>query len=93
MNIKCLTHSFCAESPKPGQELNVNIANTVFYLCQQVQSVVTNLGLNKNIAANIIPSLTCGQNLIKQILNPLVTGINQAIEAILLTMHNEYFDM
>ncbi|KAL1124668.1 hypothetical protein AAG570_001292, partial [Ranatra chinensis] len=81
------------ESPTAGQELNVNIANVVFYFCEQTRQVISNLGLSKQMSANITTALEGGQLLIKQILNPLIASITEAIEAILLTMHNEDFSM
>ncbi|KAK9509874.1 hypothetical protein O3M35_004771 [Rhynocoris fuscipes] len=81
------------ESPTVSQELNVNIANIIYYMCEQIKTVLTNLGLNKNVTLSILSSVDEAQNLMQQILNPLLASILVAIESILLTMHNEDYNI
>ncbi|XP_073988734.1 conserved oligomeric Golgi complex subunit 5 four way stop isoform X2 [Rhodnius prolixus] len=81
------------ESPTVSQDLNVNIANIVNYMCEQTKGVITNLGLNKNVTSSIDSALESGHLLTQQILNPLLASILVAIESILLTMHNEDYNI
>uniref|UniRef100_A0A224X7W7 Conserved oligomeric Golgi complex subunit 5 n=1 Tax=Panstrongylus lignarius TaxID=156445 RepID=A0A224X7W7_9HEMI len=81
------------ESPTVSQELNVNIANIINYMCEQTKGVLGNLGLSKNVTSSIDSALESGHLLTQQILNPLLASILVAIESILLTMHNEDYDI
>lgn len=62
-------------------------------MCEQTKGVITNLGLNKNVTSSIDSALESGHLLTQQILNPLLASILVAIESILLTMHNEDYNM
>lgn len=81
-----------ADNPNEGQVLNVNIANIVHYICQQMRNVIVNFSLDKNASNIIITSLEDGNKLIKLILTPFLDSISKAIKSIILTMHNEDFN-
>ncbi|KAF6215256.1 hypothetical protein GE061_010008 [Apolygus lucorum] len=81
------------EAPNPSQELNVNVSNIVYYFCDQMKNVVSNLGLSRHVAGIILNAVESGSNLSQQILNPLLASILVAMESILLTIHNEDYNM
>lgn len=83
-----------SESQTPGQELNVGVANIIFYFCEQLKNTVSNNPkLSKNTSAHINDAIYGGERLTQQILNPLLASILVAIESILLTMHKEDYDL
>ncbi|XP_024082120.1 conserved oligomeric Golgi complex subunit 5 isoform X2 [Cimex lectularius] len=77
----------------PGQELNVGIANILFYFCEQMKTVVSKSELSKNLLSLINEAILGGEKLTQQILNPLLSSILVAIESILITMHKEDYDL
>jgi hypothetical protein len=79
----------------PGQILNISIANLLHYLKGQVVRVMVNMKTSLSPdAANIVQdSLNHTDKLIQNILTPLLASISDAIEAIILTMHNEDYSM
>ncbi|BES89234.1 C5HC2 zinc finger [Nesidiocoris tenuis] len=81
------------EAPNASQEQNVHVSNIVYYFCEQVKNVINNLGLSRNVAAVILNSVDSGESLSQQILNPLLASILVAMESILLTMHNEDYNL
>ncbi|KAJ4450139.1 hypothetical protein ANN_01546 [Periplaneta americana] len=83
------------DSSTPGQMLNVSIANLLHYLNGQVGRVMSNMKTSlSSDAANIVQeSLSYTDRLIENILTPLLASISDAIEAIILTMHNEDYSM
>lgn len=60
----------------------------------QVRRVVTNMSasLPAASATELNKSLANADSLTRQILNPLMSSINDSIEAIILTMHQEAFN-
>lgn len=83
-----------AEPPTAGQALNVSIANIVHYLVTQVKRVLSNMAasLPTTSTTELNKTLANADNLTRQILSPLLSSINDAIEAIILTMHHEDFN-
>lgn len=81
------------ESPNLSQELNISIANSVFYFSEQVKNVLNNLNVKKSIASCITTALQNGNKLTQEILNPLLASVIVAIDSILLTMHNEDYNL
>ncbi|KAJ9578646.1 hypothetical protein L9F63_005136 [Diploptera punctata] len=83
------------DSCTPGQILNVSIANLLHYLNRQVGRVTANMKSSlSSEAANIIHESLCNTDkLIQNIATPLLASISDAIEAIILTMHNEDYSM
>lgn len=79
------------DSPTPGQQSNVVMANLLYYLATQTSRVVANLaGSLPSEGASIIASSLDGiDTLTKNILAPLLSSINDAIESIILTMHDD----
>ncbi|XP_054282673.1 conserved oligomeric Golgi complex subunit 5 [Macrosteles quadrilineatus] len=82
------------EPPTTGQLLNVSVANIVFYLMTQVKRVVTNMASSLPSASvnELNKSLTNANSLTRQILAPLVSSVDDSVEAIILTMHQEDFN-
>uniref|UniRef100_A0A1B6CBT0 Conserved oligomeric Golgi complex subunit 5 n=1 Tax=Clastoptera arizonana TaxID=38151 RepID=A0A1B6CBT0_9HEMI len=82
------------EPPTNGQALNVSIANIAFYLVSQIQRVMNNMAASLSTAplSEINKALGNADNLTHIILNPIITSINDAIESIILTMHQEDFN-
>lgn len=79
----------------PGQLLNISIANLVHYLNGQVGRVMANMksSLSPDAAKIVQESLSHTDKLIQNIVTPLLASISDAIEAIILTMHNEDYSM
>ncbi|KAK3920424.1 Conserved oligomeric Golgi complex subunit 5 [Frankliniella fusca] len=78
--------------PSQAQTLNAAAANILHYLAGQLERVLNNMGgtLAAGPAAVVRESLGGIEKLVTtQILNPLLASIGDAIEAILLTMHDE----
>ncbi|XP_015108822.1 conserved oligomeric Golgi complex subunit 5 [Diachasma alloeum] len=75
----------------PGQQTNVNLANLLFYLASQTSRVVANLAgsLPAEGASVIATALEDTNTLTKNILAPLMSSITDAIESIILTIHDD----
>jgi hypothetical protein len=75
--------------------LNVSIANLLQYLNGHVGRVMANMKTSLSPdAANIVQeSLSHTDKLIQSIVTPLLASISDAIEAIILTIHNEDYSM
>lgn len=74
--------------------MNAAVANVLHYLSGQLERVLNNMGttIAAGPAAIVRESLTGVEKLVTtHILNPLLTSIGDAVEAILLTMHDEDF--
>ncbi|KAK7861909.1 hypothetical protein R5R35_010941 [Gryllus longicercus] len=78
-----------------GQVMNVSIANLLHYLNGQVKRVITNMknSLPPETMTIVQEALVNTENLIRSIVNPLLSSISDAIEAIILTVHNEDYSM
>lgn len=79
------------DSPTSVQQTNVSLANLLYYLSSQINRVITNLssGLPAEGTAVITAALKEIDALTKNILSPLLASINDAIESIILTMHDD----
>ncbi|XP_033212556.1 conserved oligomeric Golgi complex subunit 5 [Belonocnema kinseyi] len=79
------------DSPTAGQQTNVTLANLLHYLSTQTNRVIANLSssLPSEGAAVIATALEDTSTLSKNILAPLLSSINDAIESIILTMHDD----
>ncbi|XP_066582484.1 conserved oligomeric Golgi complex subunit 5 isoform X2 [Prorops nasuta] len=79
------------DSPTPGQQTNVTIANLLFYLSTQTSRVMANLasGLPTEAIAVITNALKETEELTKNALSPLLASITDAIESIILTIHDD----
>lgn len=84
---------YVSDTPNASQELNVQIANMVFYFSEQLRNVMNNLNLSKHISTYIITALKNGEKMTQEVLNPLLASIIVAVESILLTMHSEDYNM
>jgi len=73
------------------QDDNVAIANVTEYLKCKMLSVMSNLNTDSDATAIISLSLVDADNLIMGILNPILSAVEKAVLAILLTMHKEDF--
>lgn len=74
-----------------GQQTNVNLANLLYYLSVQMNRVIANLSSNLSSEGAIIIATALEEttNLSKNILSPLLSSINDAIESIIVTMHDD----
>ncbi|KAF3420240.1 hypothetical protein E2986_09313 [Frieseomelitta varia] len=78
------------DSPTTVQQTNVSLANLLYYLSSQVTRVIANLsGLPSEGSSVIFVALKEIDILTKNILSPLLASINDAIESIILTMHDD----
>lgn len=79
------------DSPTTGQQTNITLANLLYYLSSQTNRVVANLsgGLPSEGGTIISTALKETDILTKNLLVPLLTSISDAIESILLTMHDD----
>lgn len=79
------------DSPTTGQHTNITLANLLHYLANQTNRVIANLagGLSSEGSAIITTALKETDTLTKSILAPLLTSICDAIESIILTMHDD----
>lgn len=79
------------DSPTTGQQTNITLANLLHYLANQTSRVIANLagGLSSEGSAIITTALKETDTLTKSILAPLLTSISDAIESIILTMHDD----
>lgn len=95
MNVRVNFIILFSEPPTAGQILNVNIANVAYYLTTQVKRVCNNMSatLPKPAIAELNKALGNADHLTKLIINPLIDSIKDAIESIILTIHQENFNM
>ncbi|XP_011685986.1 PREDICTED: conserved oligomeric Golgi complex subunit 5-like [Wasmannia auropunctata] len=79
------------DSPTTGQQTNVTLANLLHYLSSQTNRVIANLagGLPNEGSVVITTALKETDELTKTLLAPLLTSISDAIESIILTMHDD----
>ena len=79
------------DSPTVGQQKNVNLANLLYYLSTQTNRVIANLSssLPTEGAVVIATALEEISNLSRNIIAPLLSSIKDAIESIILTMHDD----
>ncbi|EFN71938.1 Conserved oligomeric Golgi complex subunit 5 [Camponotus floridanus] len=79
------------DSPTTGQQTNITLANLMHYLANQTNRVIANLagGLSSEGSAIITTALKETDALTKSILAPLLISISDAIESIILTMHDD----
>jgi len=79
------------DSPTTGQQTNVTLANLLYYLSSQTNRVIANLagGLPSEGSVIITTALKETDELTKSLLAPLLTSISDAIESIILTMHDD----
>lgn len=78
------------DSPTTVQQTNVSLANLLYYLSSQVTRVIANLsGLPPEGNSVISVALKEVDVLTKNILSPLLASISDAIESIILTMHDD----
>lgn len=79
------------DSATPGQQTNVNLANLLYYLSTQTNRVIANLSSNLSSegAVVIATALEETSSLSRNILTPLLSSINDAIESIIVTMHDD----
>ncbi|XP_003485731.2 conserved oligomeric Golgi complex subunit 5 isoform X1 [Bombus impatiens] len=78
------------DSPTTVQQTNVSLANLLYYLSSQVTRVIANLsGLPCEGNSVISVALKEVDVLTKNILSPLLASISDAIESIILTMHDD----
>lgn len=78
--------------PSQAQALNAAAANILHYLAGQLERVLSNMGatLAAGPAAVVRESLGGVEKLVtNHVLNPLLASVGDAVEAILLTMHDE----
>lgn len=79
------------DTQTPGQQTNASLANLLFYLATQTTRVISNLAgsLPSEGASVIATSLEEINKLTKNILSPIMSSISDAIESIILTMHDD----
>ena len=79
------------DSPTTVQQTNVTLANLLYYLSSQISRVIANLsaGLPAEGSTVITVALKETDTLTKNILSPLLDSISDAIESIILTMHDD----
>ncbi|XP_024872305.1 conserved oligomeric Golgi complex subunit 5 isoform X2 [Temnothorax curvispinosus] len=79
------------DSPTTGQQTNVTLGNLLHYLSSQTNRVIANLagGLPSEGSVVITTALKETDELTKNLLAPLLTSISDAIESIILTMHDD----
>ncbi|CAL4237049.1 unnamed protein product, partial [Meganyctiphanes norvegica] len=77
----------------PGQALNVSVVNQLLYVYNQVERTAsaTLAHLPQSVTLTLKQSLPPIEALMKTAIQPLFSSITDAIEAIVLTMHNEDF--
>ncbi|XP_020708664.2 conserved oligomeric Golgi complex subunit 5 isoform X2 [Athalia rosae] len=79
------------DTPTVGQQLNVTLANLLHYLSSQMGRVIANMAGSLPVggASVIAAALEHTDTLTRGILAPLLASINDAVESILLTMHDD----
>ncbi|XP_072761545.1 conserved oligomeric Golgi complex subunit 5 [Anoplolepis gracilipes] len=79
------------DSPTTGQQTNITLANLLHYLANQTNRVIANLagGLSSEGSTIITTALKETDALTKSVLAPLLTSVSDAIESIILTMHDD----
>ncbi|XP_011869002.1 PREDICTED: conserved oligomeric Golgi complex subunit 5 [Vollenhovia emeryi] len=79
------------DSPTTGQQANVTLANLLHYLSSQTNRVIANLagGLPSEGSVVISTALKETDELTKNLLAPLLSSVSDAIESIILTMHDD----
>lgn len=76
---------------KRVQDENIAVANITEYLKSMLQNVMSNLNTDSDATMIVSLSLVDADNLIASIINPVLVAVENAIHAILLTMHKEDF--
>jgi len=80
------------EAATTGQLLNASLVDLLQYFFQQTKRRVGNInGLSTEASSIIFDALESCSSLAVAIIMPVITAIESAVEAILLTMHNEDF--
>lgn len=80
--------------PTPAQKMNSGVVNLLHQFDRNLRrSLVSLNGLPVDCNATIIESLKFIATLMRNSLQPLLTSLTDAVEAILLTMHEEDFSM
>lgn len=79
------------DTPTTGQQKNIVLANLLYHLSTQTSRVLTNLAnsLPTEGSATIANALKEIDILSKNMLSPLISSINDAIESIILTMQDD----
>ncbi|XP_011631071.1 conserved oligomeric Golgi complex subunit 5 isoform X2 [Pogonomyrmex barbatus] len=79
------------DSPTTGQQTNITLANLLHYLSNQTNRVIANLtgGLSSEGSVVITTALKETDELTRNLLAPLLISISDAIESIILTMHDD----
>lgn len=79
------------DTPTVGQQQNVTLANLLHYLSSQMGRVIANMAGSLPVggASVIASALEHTDTLTRGILAPLLASINDAVESILLTMHDD----
>ncbi|KAL2750038.1 conserved oligomeric Golgi complex subunit 5 [Vespula maculifrons] len=79
------------DSPTAGQQTNVTLANLLHYLSSQINRVIANLSSGLPVEGSTIISSAIKESdvLTKSILSPLLASISDAIESIILTIHDD----
>ena len=79
------------DTPTIGQQTNVTLANLLYYLSNQTSRVISNLAGSLPVegASIIATALEQTDMLTRSILAPLLASISDAIESIILTMHDD----
>lgn len=77
--------------PTEGQKKNVNIVNCLYELKQGMETILSTIALDEKSVQVIKQALLDVNKQAKAAVEPLMTSISDAIEAIILTIHNEDF--
>lgn len=77
------------------QQMNLNIANSAFYLKQEVQKLISKIPpkLMECCKSELEIEFSHVDELVNSIMEPIVSSIGEAIDSIILTMHRENYRM
>lgn len=75
------------------QQMNFNIANSAFYLKQEVQKLISKIPpkLMESCKSELEIEFSHVDELVSSIMEPIVSSIEEAIDSIILTMHRENY--
>ncbi|KAK7580330.1 hypothetical protein V9T40_000959 [Parthenolecanium corni] len=82
-------------APSATQQLNTSIANNAFYLKQQIDNILNRMSskLPENCKSEIIKIFVSIDEIEKNIIEPIVNSISEAIDSIIITIHRENFEL
>lgn len=88
-----MSFAYFSDVANATQSLNVDVANAVLYMKEETQKIFAKVPpkLMECCKSEIVKELSQADDLVNNVMQPLVTSISEAIESIILTLHKENY--